>query len=454
MDEPYIFFEDVPDAQGHLRNLQTTKMKFKDTTGRMCTLGMCVDVTEMTRIKAAEAEARIKQQELEEKIALQEKLLAQSETLREALKNAKEASRAKTQFLFNMSHEIRTPITAILGMNELVRRESTDPTVIGYTNNIDKAGTSLLGIINDILDFSKIEAGRMELVSDRYDTRELITDLVNLVRFSLEDKGLLLNIEIDEHLPTALLGDKLRLKQVVSNLLSNAAKYTEKGTVMLGVKLLKCEGDTAFIRFAVKDTGIGIRPEEKDKLFSAFERLDVTKTKGIEGTGLGLAISARMLALMDSKLEVESEYERGSEFSFAISQTIIDDEEIGEFDPLSANGNDKKPTDIHLSFTAPTAKVMIVDDTPLNLQVIEGLLKRTQIKVDTATGGLQCIERFGGENLYDAVFLDYRMPGMDGIETLHKLYELYPERAKRTPMICLTASAVTGEPGKNARRRF
>lgn len=445
MDKPYIFFEDVPDAGGKiLRNLQTTKMKFTDTNGKICCLGMCVDVTEMTRIKSAEAEARIKQQELEEKIALQEKLLEQSETLKEALKDAEEASRAKTQFLSNMSHEIRTPITAILGMNELIRRESTDENIIKYSNNIDKAGTSLLGIINDILDFSKIEAGRMELVSAKYSIRELITDLVNLIRFRLEDKGLILKLNIDSRLPTVLFGDELRLKQIITNLLTNAAKYTEKGTVELSFQVTKKIDDMVYISVAVKDTGIGIRPEEMDKLFSAFDRLDVIRTRGIEGTGLGLAISARMLDLMNSKLKVVSEYERGSEFSFVVGQKIIDAGEIGNFDPLTNSGTEKREGESHLSFTAPNARVLIVDDTELNLQVVVGLLKRTQIKIDTAKSGRECLELFGADD-YDMIFLDYRMPGMDGIETLKKLYELYPEKAHKTPMICLTASAVSGD---------
>ena len=435
MDKPYIFFEDVPDAKGNLRNLQTTKMKFVDENGRVCSLGMCVDVTEMTRIKSAEAEARIKQQELEEKIALQEKLIAQSETLRQALKDAEKASRAKTQFLSNMSHEIRTPITAILGMNELIRRESSDQTILSYSNNINKAGTSLLGIINDILDFSKIEAGRMELVNAPFEMRELIIDLVNLIRFRLEDKGLLLKLDIDEHLPIALFGDELRLKQIITNLLTNAAKYTERGSVSLTMRAVRREGDMIYISVTVKDTGIGIKPEETDKLFSAFDRLDVVRT----------AISSRMLALMNSSLKVKSEYERGSEFSFVIGQKIVDQTEIGKFDPLTAANVGTRQGNQTLSFTAPNARVMIVDDTPLNLQVVVGLLKRTEIQIDTAASGYECLQLFGSDRHYDMLFLDYRMPDMDGIETLKKLYELYPDKAKKTPMVCLTASAVTGD---------
>lgn len=442
MDSPYIFFEDVPDATGKPRNLQTTKLKFIDGSGRHCTLGMCVDVTEMTRIKSAEAEARIKQQELEEKIALQDKLLEQSNTLREALEAAEAASRSKTNFLSNMSHEIRTPITAILGMNELIRRETTDSNILEYANNIDAAGTSLLGIINDILDFSKIEAGRMDLINVEYGLRSLIFDLTNLIRFRIEEKGLLFQTEIDPRLPSALYGDELRIKQIITNLLSNAAKYTEKGTVTLICRLEKKDENFADIFISVEDTGIGIRDEEKDKLFSAFDRLDVIHTRGIEGTGLGLAITSQMLELMNSRLSVESTYGKGSTFSFTIRQKITDATEIGEFHPTQSAELQLRSAKKTVSFTAPDARVLIVDDTPLNLKVIVGLLKRTRVQVDTAASGNECVQKF--ENGYDMVFLDYRMPDMDGIETLKTLYEHYPKQAKNTPIICLTASAVAG----------
>ena len=443
MDKPYIFFEDVPDAKGKLRNLQTTKMKFKDATGRICILGMCVDVTEMTRIKSAEAEARIKQQELEEKIALQEKLLEQSETVRQALKAAEEASRAKTNFLSNMSHEIRTPITAILGMNELIRRESQDKNILEYSHSIGAAGTSLLSIINDILDFSKIEAGRMELVEAEYDSRTFIADLANLVKFRLEEKGLLLLLEIDPRMPVRLFGDELRLKQVITNLLSNASKYTEKGTVTLKMQVAQKDDQYVEVEVAVKDTGIGIKEEEIGRLFSAFERLDLIRTRSIEGSGLGLAISSRMLKLMGADLKVQSTYGQGSVFSFIVRQQIVDSSEIGDFD-ISNTAVIGETVRNHLSFTAPSARVLLVDDTPLNLKVIVGLLKKTQLITETASSGMECIEKFGATD-YDIIFLDYRMPDMDGIETLKKLYELYPEKAQATPIVCLTASAIVGD---------
>ena len=401
------------------------------------------DITEKRERVKEEAEARIRQQQLEEKIALQERLLEQSEATRQALKAAEEANRAKTNFLSNMSHEIRTPITAILGMNELIRRESHDKNILEYTHNIGAAGTSLLSIINDILDFSKIEAGRMELIEAEYDTRTLISDLANLVKFRLEEKGLIFRLEIDPSLPTRLFGDELRLKQVITNLLTNAAKYTEKGTVTLKMQVTHKKGHDVSIEVAVKDTGIGIKDEELGKLFSAFDRLDVIRTRSIEGTGLGLAISSRMLKLMGADLQVQSTYGQGSVFSFTVGQQIVDSTEIGEFD-LGSTPIIGETVKKHLSFLAPTARVLLVDDTPLNLKVIVGLLKKTQLLTETTASGRECIEKFGATD-YDIIFLDYRMPEMDGIETLKKLYELYPEKAKATPIVCLTASAIAGD---------
>ena len=396
------------------------------------------------RLKEAEAEARIRQRELEEKVALQEKLLSQSETLREALKTAEDANKAKSNFLSNMSHEIRTPIMAILGMNELIRRECTDETILGYSSNINKAGNSLLGIINDILDFSKIEAGRMELSVADYDLKDTIRDICNMIRFRIEDKGLLFRTEIDDKLPSLLNGDELKLKQIMTNLLSNAAKYTEKGTVSLIIRGQKKTGDSVDIYVAVKDTGIGIRDDEKSMLFSAFDRLDTSHNRGIEGTGLGLAITYKMLNIMGSELKVDSTYGKGSVFSFVLRQRIVKNMEIGDFDPTAIIASHHDYDNVKAAFTAPDARILIVDDTPLNLQVIVGLLKHTKVKLDTATSGSECIKAFG-KNDYDMVFLDYRMPELDGIETLREMSLIFPEKIMRTPVISLTASAVSGD---------
>ncbi len=370
--------------------------------------------------------------------------MARSEELKEALQGAEQANRAKSEFVSNMSHEIRTPITAILGMNEMIRRECSDETILSYAENIKNAGVSLLGIISDILDFSKIEAGRMELVNSEYRLMDLVTDLYNLIRFRSEAKGLSLSFSIDPELPRGLIGDELRVKQIMVNLLTNAVKYTEKGSVILKIGCAEKENNRVKMYISVTDTGIGIRPEEMDKLFSAFDRLDASRNKTIEGTGLGLSITRRLLTMMDTDLQVESVYNEGSRFYFYLWQDISDPDEIGDVDPVGHTGIMERPDINAKSFIAPGKSILIVDDTPMNLQVVAGLLKRTQMKIETASSGEECVELFG-RNSYDIIFLDYRMPGMDGIDTIKKMASEYPDKFAVTPVICLTASAVSGD---------
>ncbi len=396
--------------------------------------------------EVSETENRVRQQELEEQLAMQEELASKSDELEDALQAAEEANRAKSGFISNMSHEIRTPITAILGMNEMIRRESVDENILSYADNISNAGESLLGIISDILDFSKIEAGRMELSLESYSPTELIGDLYNLIRFRAEAKGLKLSFNIDHAIPKGLVGDELRVKQIITNLLTNAVKYTEKGDVSLEVRCVEkdTESNRAKLLITVTDTGIGIRAEEMDKLFVPFDRLDVSRTRSIEGAGLGLSITRQLLHLMDSELQVESIYDQGSRFYFSIWQGISDPEEIGDYKPSSASKVRRNTRDGKRYFTAPGRHILVVDDMPMNLQVMTGLLKRSEMIIDTASGGEDCIYKFG-ENDYDLVFLDYRMPGMDGIETFHRLKDRYPDKVARTPIIALTASAILGD---------
>ena len=370
-----------------------------------------------------------------------------------ALEQAEQANNSKSAFLSNMSHEIRTPITAILGMNEMIQRETDNSAILDYSENIRKAGVSLLGIISDILDFSKIETGKMVLENEEYSLTSLVNDLYNLVQFRAEAKGLELNFDVDPNLPTHLIGDEIRIKQIITNILTNAVKYTEKGGVDFEIKLEEKLDDAVRFTVSVIDTGIGIREEDMKRLFEPFDRLDLKKTRSIEGTGLGLAITRQLLSIMDSELEVESRYEKGSKFSFTLTQKVSDWIPVGEFnlDPhrtVAASARSK-----HSLFTAPGLSLLVVDDTAMNLQVIAGLLKRTKIHIDVATSGAECIEKFGKEH-YDLVFLDYRMPQMNGIETLAALREKYPDKFKSTPVISLTASAVSGDKEKMIKAGF
>lgn len=392
-----------------------------------------------------EAENRVRQQELEEQLAMQEELASKSEELAKALKDAEDASQAKSVFVSNMSHEIRTPITAILGMNEMIRRECDDENILSYADNINNAGISLLGIISDILDFSKIEAGHMELVEGGYSLPSMIADIYNLISFRAEAKGLELMIRIDSTLPSGLIGDELRIKQIIVNLLTNAVKYTEKGRVSLEIKGVSKDEDEGRIKisFAVSDTGIGIREEEMGKLFVPFDRLDVSRTKSIEGTGLGLSISRQLLHMMDSDLMVESKYDHGSTFSFVIWQGISDISEVGDFDPAEKISHSARAEEKGY-FRAPGKRILVVDDMPMNIQVLKGLLKRSRMIIDTASGGEECIEKVR-ETDYDLIFLDYRMPVLDGIETIRRLKEFYPQRIEHVPVIALTASAIAGD---------
>lgn len=387
----------------------------------------------------------------ENKIAAEERERARS--LAYALEQAEAANNSKSAFLSNMSHEIRTPITAILGMNEMIQRETDNSVILDYSENIRKAGVSLLGIISDILDFSKIETGKMTLENEEYSLRSTAMDLYNLVFFRAEAKGLEIIFNVDPDMPTHLLGDEIRVKQVITNLLTNAVKYTEEGQVTFEIKLEEKMSDSVRFCVTVTDTGIGIRDEDMQRLFEPFDRLDLKKTRSIEGTGLGLAITRQLLSLMDSELKVESRYEEGSKFSFILTQKVTDWEPVGEFHPdihISENSGQVRK---HALFTAPGMRLLVVDDTPMNLQVIAGLLKRTKIHIDVAVNGAECIEKFGQEH-YDMVFLDYRMPQMNGIETLSVLREKYPDRFEKTPVISLTASAVSGDKEKMIKAGF
>ena len=364
----------------------------------------------------------------------------ESDALRREKELADNANQAKGAFLANMSHEIRTPINAVLGMNEMILREGTDPVIARYARNIRSAGRTLLDLINDVLDFSKIESGKIELVESDYHLSELLRNAVNMAKPRAEDKGLSFGLEVDETLPDALFGDMTRVQQIVVNLLTNAAKYTENGSVDFRVSGEKNEEEqTVFLRFVVQDTGIGIRAEDKDRIFNNFERLDTVRNRSIEGTGLGLAITKRLAKLMGGDVVFESTYGVGSTFTATLLQKIDGDERIGDFAGRLSE-TETEPA-YRAAFRAPDARILVADDNEINLLVVAGLLKKTEVQIETVSDGQAVLDRLA-ENRYDAVLLDHRMPGMDGVETLHAAKEM--PNAKDTPFLILTADAVTG----------
>ena len=366
------------------------------------------------------------------------------ERLIDVSQRAVAANDAKSAFLSNMSHEIRTPINAVLGMNEMILRECEDENILTYAGSIKTAGASLLGLVNDILDFSKIEAGKMEIIPVEYELSSVINDLVNMIRTKADDKGLALKLDIDKGIPNKLFGDEVRIKQIITNILTNAVKYTEKGSVTFAVSYENSAPDSEMIglKVSVKDTGIGIKEEDMSKLFSKFDRIEEKRNRNIEGTGLGMSITQKLLEMMDSSLEVDSVYGEGSDFHFVIKQKVVSRDPIGDYETsyrASLSGRAKYKE----KFTAPEADVLVVDDTATNLDVFKNLLKRTKVRIDTASSGEECL-KLSGVKKYDIVFLDHMMPDKDGIETLHEMRDLTDNPNRDTTAVCLTANAISG----------
>ena len=386
-DQEYTtWYEDI-EINGELKNYKVECHNIYDE--RNIYVGCCINVSDNTQLK--------KYYEMEVDIA-------------------KNASKAKTDFLSRVSHDIRTPINSISGMNEMILRECKDKKIMEYAYQISESAEMLLNLINNVLDFTKIESGKMTLVNREYDTRKMLEGIIDIISIQAGKKKIGFVYNISSDIPAKLYGDDVRISQIIMNLLSNAIKYTSEGSVTLTVKKVHDGEGSAEIFVSVKDTGMGIKKEDLSKLFNAFERFEEVKNHSIQGSGLGLNIVSYFLQMMNSNLEVDSEYGKGSDFSFVITQTIVDETPIETFDSKVQNNENYE---YQALFTAPDAKILVVDDNEINRFVFVSLLGATKVQVDESESGIKCLEMTKKEK-YHMIFMDHMMPEMDGIETFHK----------------------------------
>lgn len=374
-------------------------------------------------------------------------IMEQNHRMKELVVQAEAANQAKSTFVSNMSHEIRTPMNSIVGITEIMLRSQHSPKEQEYLLNIQSSGQALLTIVNDVLDFSKIESGKMQLITEPYDTLSLFHDLEMTMQNRIGNRPLELICDIDQNIPCALNGDMGRIRQIITNLVNNSIKYTEKGHVKFSVRILQQNQDKVLLYYEVEDTGIGIRKEDQKVMFDSFQRVDMKNNRRIEGTGLGLTISKNFVNMMGGTIGVESEYGKGSTFYFQIEQGIVDATPISQinYDLRQNSIIDKEAESL---FTAPDAHILLVDDNTMNLMVAQDLLKPLQMQIDTAENGCQAVEMVQ-QKQYDLVLMDHMMPVMNGTEAARAIRALPDPQYQKLPIIALTANAMT-----DARKEF
>ena len=350
-----------------------------------------------------------------------------------------ELNAAQNRFFSSMSHEIRTPINTIIGLNEMTLRENASDEINENSMNIQAASKMLLHLINDILDMSKFESGQMHLNEAAYHTGDMLSDIVGMLWLRAQQKGLEFHINVAQDLPEELLGDEVRIKQILINVLNNAIKYTSEGSVTLSIQCEHLENNKINVVYSVSDTGMGIKKESMPYLFTAFKRVDEEKNRYIEGTGLGLSIVKQFVDLMGGKITVNSVYKKGSTFMIEIPQKVISEEVIGDVD-LERRHLLNKPNEYHQTFEAPNAKVLVVDDTAANLLVVEKLLRSTKVQLTMVGSGAEALQKTL-ETPFQVIFMDHMMPEMDGIECMHLIREQIGGLCKDAKIVALTANA-------------